>query len=69
MAFLQTIGPAGLRMASFDFSFVDRMTLLERSSTTLSRYATPRRRADDWRARDCVRSEWKYVGGYHARNG
>ncbi len=36
MAFLQSSGPAGLRMASFDFGFVDGMTLLEHSSTTLS---------------------------------
>ena len=36
MAFFQSMGPVGLRMTSFDFSFVGGMTLLEHSSTTLS---------------------------------
>lgn len=36
MAFLQNLGPAGLRMNSFDFSIVEGMTLLQHSATTLS---------------------------------
>lgn len=41
MAFFQSVGPAGLKMGSFDFSFVATMTIVQHNATTLSWFSPP----------------------------